>query len=244
MQDEIRLNTEVRIQNEEEEKIPNPPQNPYNPSEYEEEKFSHLENRQGINFIKWDFNNDEVKEFRYVPEPIELISGESQRNLPRYINKVENYKFKYTYVDIKFGKWEFSISVFDKPKDLKEKVAEIANKPKLKGLEYYMRLQDKESYIYGDNILVDFEPIYNALIRGKHVSIKCTKKSNVGKTFHAIRFWTYDKNDAFKKEQIHRKQLPKYGEGEYGKLETIDHHFRFRIVSFNSLYSIIRLLLK
>jgi hypothetical protein len=121
---------------------------------------------------------------------------------PRYLNRVENYKFKYTHVDIVFKGYEFSISVFDKPKDLKEKISEITHwkRPKSSNIQtnsmnrnkgdtsqhtessqfkdnrYILRLADKESYIYGDEVLIDFEPIHYALIKGEQLKLKMIKR--------------------------------------------------------------------
>lgn len=138
----------------------------------------------GVNFMKWDFDNYEAKEFRLLKDQSKRYIIGIHRRYPRYINKVENYKFKYTYVDILFGRHSFSISVFDKPRELKEKMAEIANRPELKNNDYVIRLQEKESYIYGDEILIDFEPVYNALIKSQHLKLKCQVKKQ-GKHTHS-----------------------------------------------------------
>lgn len=146
-------------------------------------------NYNGITFtlifipLDWDFDNFEAKEYRLLQTNVcEIFKMNKNKRYPRYLNAVENYKFKYTYVDILFTignrRLEFSISVFDKPKDLKEKMAEISNHPELKNPNFLIRLQDKESYIYGDEILLDFESVNNALIKSKKLRLKLKERDN------------------------------------------------------------------
>ena len=66
--------------------------------------------------VKWDFDSDEVREFRYESEKPILNTKENEvrsallfqenagvevaatKYLPKFINKIENYKLKYTFV--------------------------------------------------------------------------------------------------------------------------------------------------
>jgi len=121
--------------------------------------------------------------------PRHLFTTISYKGHPRYLNKVENYKFKYTYVNIEFRELKFSISVFDKPRELKEKIAEISNDPTLNTNSKVIQLKDKESYIYGDELLIDFEPIYNTLIKSKTLELVLTPKNSKNNKESNIKFW-------------------------------------------------------
>lgn len=156
--------------------------------------------------MQWDFNNYEAKEFRLRDPPSRLISRTSYKKYPRYLNKVENYKFKYTYVNVQFEKYTFSISVFDKPRELKEKIAEISNKEHLNKNSIVIQLKNKESYIYGDELLIDFEPIYNALIKSQTLKLVYVRKSEEDGNEHNIKFWVKDGKEDFKEFQFTRNQ--------------------------------------
>ena len=141
-------------------------------------------------------------------------------------------------------KYNFSISVFDKPKDLKEKISEICNKPDYKSDRYCIRLKDKESYIYGDEILLDFEPIHNALIRGQKVKLKCKKRDNKEKSTHQIKFWAYDKGFEHlnKQRNLKRRINPESHDKLYSG--EIEDQFSIKLVSVSNMYKPINLLLK
>ena len=152
----------------------------------------------------------------------------------------------YFILDIIFGKFQFSISVFDKPKDLKIKIAEISNEPKYKRNIYRIRVVDKESYIYGDEILIDFEPVYNSLIRGLPLHVKWTQKSNVEKKNIFVRFWAHDKNHTFWREQILRNQMLSVKPTELNCIFSNAYTERFEISldSYKHIYSVLKLLMK
>jgi hypothetical protein len=100
---------------------------------------------------------------------------------------------------------KFSISVFDKPRELKEKISEISNNELLKSNSFVVRLEEKESYIYGDEILIDFEPIYNCLIKGQILKIICKRKDTGDAQDLNIKFWP-GLNSNFNKQLISRHQ--------------------------------------
>ena len=57
----------------------------------------------GVNYIEWDFGNFEAKEIRYLADPSKFGNLVDYKKYPKYLNKVDNYKFKYTYVNIQFN---------------------------------------------------------------------------------------------------------------------------------------------
>lgn len=57
----------------------------------------------GVNYIQWDFESFETNEFRHQADLSKFLKLMTYKKYPRYLNKVENYKFKYTYVNIQFN---------------------------------------------------------------------------------------------------------------------------------------------
>ena len=159
------------------------------------------------------------------------------------MNKVENYKFKYTYVNIDYQSNKFSISVFDKPRELKEKIAEISGCKYLNSPAYVIQLKDKESYIYGDELLIDFESVYNTLIKGKTLKLITKRKNPNEDKENNIKFWVKSGRKKFIKEQEDKFQRPaKYSEPKH----IFDHKEKveINIASFRNLHSILELLEK
>lgn len=229
----------------------------------EESKLS----RFGVNYIQWDFDSFETKEFRLQADLSKFLKLMTYKKYPRYLNKVENYKFKYTYVNIQFNTQksstvaskicllnlnltnyiadgtdfvQFSISVFDKPRELKEKISEISNNELLKSNSFLIRLEEKESYIYGDEILIDFEPVYNCLIKGQTLKIICKRKDTGNDQDLNIKFWP-GLNQDFNQKLINRNQscpsdvIPKH-------LFDLNERVEIKINSMMNMGSILKLL--
>ena len=126
--------------------------------------------------MKWNFKNKEACDFRGMKFPRHLLKGKTDI-LPRYINQIDSLAIDLRSVNIKFiveenvDEYEFQISVFEKPSDLDFKCECLDAKQKFNKEEHILKVKGKLSYFYGNEILINFEDVYQALIRDKTLEI-------------------------------------------------------------------------
>ena len=97
--------------------------------------------------------------------------------LPRYINQIDSLAIDLKSVNIRFivkeneEEYEFQISVFEKPSDLDFKCECLDAKQKFQKEEHILKVKGKLSYFYGNEILINFEDVYQALVRDETLDI-------------------------------------------------------------------------
>jgi hypothetical protein len=151
----------------------------------------------GKTFFTWNFNNEEVRQFRHMPFNRYCDNDADLHIRPRYINHVNSFDFMLNTLDIIFEieghKYFCQINVFEKAVNLEIKLERLTNY-KYKSKESILKVKGILAYFVGDETLINFEHVYNCVIRQNSLEVESEEKASVNKlnkfnSLSRIYFW-------------------------------------------------------